>query len=317
MESFTDDRRARPEALIFSQWRARDGWPLRAFDMRAFDMRSARDRPRGSILFQTGRADFIEKYIETIAGWHDAGWSVSGFDWRGQGGSGRFLDDATIGHADSLDLLLDDLDAYVADWRARTPAPHVVIGHSMGGHLVLRWLANGGLADAAVLVAPMLGLNSGRLPDGITAAVTEAACRIGLARRPAWRDGDRPGGPRAQNLTHSAERFADELWWKAAAPELVVGPPTWGWLRAAFRSIHALMGGDALERIATPLLILGAAHDRLVDIAAIRAAAMRIPRATLIESADGAHELLRETDALRDPMLAAIAAFLDAHAPRG
>ena len=37
------------------------------------------------MLFAGGRSDFIEKYLESYAHWHRAGWDVTAFDWRGQG----------------------------------------------------------------------------------------------------------------------------------------------------------------------------------------------------------------------------------------
>jgi lysophospholipase len=67
----------------------------------------------------------------------------------------------------------------------------------------------------------------------------------------------------------------------------------------------------------TPLLLLGAAADRLVDPAAITRAAARLPNATLrMWGPESAHEILREVDSVRDAALAEIDRFLDAHAPR-
>ncbi|GAA3250374.1 hypothetical protein GCM10020258_05200 [Sphingomonas yabuuchiae] len=39
-------------------------------------------------MFQTGRADVIEKYLEVFAHLVGRGWSVTAFDWRGQGDRG-------------------------------------------------------------------------------------------------------------------------------------------------------------------------------------------------------------------------------------
>jgi lysophospholipase len=92
----------------------------------------------GSLLFAGGRGDFIEKYLEPLAHWHARGWNVVSFDWRGQGES---RGTSSAGHLDSFDpLVADDLAALIAEWR-RSPGPHVAIGHSMGGHLLLRILA--------------------------------------------------------------------------------------------------------------------------------------------------------------------------------
>lgn len=282
--------------------------------MRRFDWTNA-ESPRGSILFQAGRGDFIEKYLEAQAHWHLAGWNVSGFDWRGQGGSGRLHEDPLIGHAESLDLFLDDLDAFQREWRGAMPGPHVLIGHSMGGHMMLRLLAERKPpVQAAVLVAPMLGLNADPVPAPIARAITRLACRLGLSGRAAWKQGERPvtiGLSRQSNLTSSLERYEDEAWWKANQPELALGAPSWGWLAAAYDSIAAIDRRGVLEAVTTPILLLGADRDRLVSPRAIRQAARRLPDAGLIMSASGAHELLREIDGIRLLLLAEIDRFLD------
>ena len=75
--------RAHPKGAVFRLWTAPDGMKLRRMDWPA----AKRRKPRGSLLFANGRSDFIEKYLEACAHWHAAGWSITSFDWRGQGGS--------------------------------------------------------------------------------------------------------------------------------------------------------------------------------------------------------------------------------------
>jgi lysophospholipase len=301
------DRRAIPTDMQIDRWPAADGWPLRRF-VRA---PAAGAVPRGSILFQSGRGDFMEKYLEALDAWHQAGWHLTGFDWRGQGGSGRFLADPDIGHAASLDPLLADLAAFVPGWIASTPGPHVLIGHSMGGHLVLRLLAEARPpVAAAVLVAPMLGLAT---PPGVAEFVSNAALWLRMSERRAW-PGNSEAMHRQANLTGSPERYADEAWWKENSPELAIGTPSWGWLAAALASIDKV-NRARLEDVTTPLLILAARHDRLVSTAAIERTAARLPDAELRMFADGGHELLRDADAVRLPAMAAIDDFLAARAP--
>lgn len=310
------DRRAIPSGLRIGEWRGADGWP-----MRRFDWEPPEGKARGSILFQAGRGDFLEKYLEALAHWCSRGWRITGFDWRGQGGSGRFLSDSRVGHSPGLDPLLDDLDAFTSEWFAASPGPQVLIGHSMGGHLMLRLLAERNIRpDAAVLIGPMLGLNTGRIPVPLARAFAHFMSRIGLNERPAWREDARPTGlgiSRQPNLTSSVERYEDESWWKARHPELALEAPSWGWLAAAFDSIARLERPGMLEGVTTPILMLAAAHDRLVSPAAIRKAAKRLPDARLIMSDEGAHELLREIDAVRLPLFAEIDRFLDERAGQG
>jgi lysophospholipase len=271
------------------------------------------EKARGSLLFAGGRGDFIEKYLEAFAYWHGRGWNVTAFDWRGQGGS--------LGPGfgfESFDILIDDLAALLADWRGKNPGPHVAVAHSMGGHLLLRTLIERGPAlDAAVLVAPMIAVNSAPTPAWLAPAIASAMCRLGLGPAPMWKTppaARQPGGQRQRNLTGSRERYEDEAWWWEREPGWNLGAPSWAWMRAAFRSAAAWFTPEKLSRVRVPVLLLAAAHDRLVSIREIERASRALPRASLEIFPDAAHELLREADPIRLAALARIDAFLDAEA---
>lgn len=304
------DRRAHPAGASFTMREMADGWPLRVMTWpHATDI-----PPRGSLFFLGGRGDFIEKYLEALGHWHARGWDVASMDWRGQGGSRGGI---VAGHLDSFDPLVADLGFVIGAWLRTTPGPHVLIGHSMGGHLALRFAVEAHPPlDALVLVAPMIAINARPLPLWTARFAARLASAFGLSRVRAWSGNERPALPgvsRSRYLTGSPERYDDEIWWKAQTPGFALGPPTWGWLNAAFRSM-ARVGATALERLHMPVLLLGTERDRLVDPRAIRAAASLLPDAELLMFADAAHELLREADAVRVPALARIDAFLDARA---
>ncbi|MBY0300681.1 MULTISPECIES: alpha/beta hydrolase [Sphingomonas] len=291
------DRRRHPPGLTFTDWHAADGWALRRYDWApAPDI-----APRGPLLFLGGRGDFAEKYLEAMAHWRARGWHVTGIDWRGQGGSGRLLADPLVNHLTTLDPLLDDLAAFAA-----AVAPRVAVAHSMGAHLLLRWLAErDGTLDAAVLSSPMLGLRAGPLGTAPLALTARAACALGRGERRIW-EGD--AGNVGGRMTSCPDRQADKLWWKANVPAIASGAPSWGWMRAACASIAALDRAP-LGRVATPLLMLVSRRDPVVSPAAIARIARRLPAATLHLLPGQGHELLREGDAIRREVLARI----DAH----
>ena len=300
-----------PDAVI-GFWRAPDGWVHRRYD-----------RPgsgRGRLLFQTGRADMIEKYLETLDHFSAQGWAVTAFDWRGQGGSGR-LGDGDTGHVEDFATLVDDLGAFWRDWRTEPESgsgPQVVIGHSMGGFLTLAALAERTIdPEAAVLVAPMLGL---RNPFGASAGAAVARWFAGRGdpRRAAWKHGDTPGSARQRQrrLTHDLVRFAEQQDWRAARPDLALGPPSWHWLIQAFAATAALRADPRLGEIATPVQMLLADADRLVNPRAARVVAARLPDVEVHRfGRESAHEILREVDAVRNRALGLIDAFLDRRAP--
>ena len=225
------------------------------------------------------------------------------------------------GHVDDFAQWLADLAAFWREWRGEKAGPRVLVGHSMGGHLALRAVAEGLVRpDALVLSAPMLGFLPDRLPNALQRLAARLMCALGDPRRPAWKWSEKPGEVpegRARLLTHDAERYEDELWWRAQRPELAMGTGSWGWVRAGLDSMAALDRKGVLEPVDIPVLIVAASRDALVSTPAIRRAAARLPHAELIVfGAESRHEILREADPVRDRALAAIDDFLDRALPR-
>lgn len=271
---------------------------------------------RGSLLFAGGRGDFIEKYLEAYGYWHARGWNVAAFDWRGQGASRGHIKG---GNLESFDVLIDDLDALAADWRAARPGPHVAVAHSMGGHMLLRTLVEKKPAlEAAVLVAPMIRVNSAPLSPALAPWITQLMCLAGFGGTPMIKTPRKLIDSRARRqhiLTGSPERYADEAWWWDRQPSFNLGGPSWGWMRAAYRSSAAAFRPGLLSEVEVPVLLLGTERDRLVSPEAIREVARWLPNAELKMYPKAGHEILREADPVRLDALATIDDFLDRHAP--
>ena len=221
------DRRSIPVDASESVWHAADGHPIRRID---WPGRSG--GRRGSILFLPGRGDFYEKYLEVLEEWHRDGWRVTATDWRGQGGSGRLGGHPHTGHIEDFGDWIADLTDFWLTWRSDTQGPHVLIAHSMGGHLVMRALIERAVdPDAVVLIAPMLGMAGPPLPLAVLHAVAKAMVRIGDPLRQAWKWSEKPGEDLANRrnlLTHDSDRYEDELWWRTQRPEVLMGPGSWG-----------------------------------------------------------------------------------------
>ena len=112
-------------------------------------LRAARWAPtaagRGTVCILQGRAEFIEKYFETISDLRRRGFAVVAFDWRGQGLSGRQLANPGKGHVRSFSDYRRDLEAIRAT-RCSSPTCRSRISplaHSMGGAIALRGRARG------------------------------------------------------------------------------------------------------------------------------------------------------------------------------
>ena len=261
--------------------------------------------PRGSVVLSGGRNEPMEKYFEVIGELQARGFAVLTHDWRGQGLSDRALADRLRGHCESHEEMVADLVALLDVYQHRLPEPRIAIGHSMGGCLTLRALvdreAASGRIAGAILSAPMLGLRTRPLPP----AVVSALARLGRIAGRGERYG--PAGPGrpfdlpfdGNVLTQDRARFSRHRALIAACPDLALGGPTWGWLDAAFRGMALLARPDRLRRVGVPVIICAAQRDRVVDTAALRRAALLLPRGRLVEVPGAYHEILMETDERR------------------
>lgn len=305
-------RRAIPASARITEWTGPDGWAFRRFDWP-----SEQAVPRGRILWQGGRGDIFEKYLELFAHWHEQGWAITSLDWRGQGGSGRTTPDPHVGHIDDFAQYIGDFGAFWTQWSSEAAGPLVLMGHSMGGHLALRAMVEGATRpDAAVLVAPMMGVRS---PLG--AAWGERFARIiggiGNDARPAWKANEKPGTleTRQSLLTHDRDRYEDELWWQSADPRLLLGPPSWRWVIEAFASTRQLRRDPRLKTMTVPTLMLVAMADQLVTPRHALGVAGRLPDIRVVRfGKESAHEILREADNVRNRAIGEIDIFLSSRA---
>jgi lysophospholipase len=189
----------------------------------------------------------------------------------------------------------------------------------MGGHLLLRALVEGAARpDAAVLVAPMLGVHAiGGAWFGERLAKLMGG--VGDTARPAWRTNEKPytTATRLKLLTHDAERYSDEIWWKEQKPELATGSPSWRWVIEAFKSMRELRASPRLKTMRVPVLTLVAEKDGLVDPKAALAVAPKLPDARVVRfGKESAHEILREKDKVRNRAIGEIDLFLQARAQK-
>ena len=269
---------------------------------------------RGTVVLLPGRAEFIEKYAETLDELIADKLAVAILDWRGQGGSDRILDQRHRGHIVQVEDYLADLAALMARLdELQLPSPFVMLAHSMGGHVGLRYLHDRpGVFAGAVMTAPMFGIRLRPTPAPLARAICAAAIALGAATRyaPGQRDFDPARLVFARNrLTSCPDHHAGLVRQLTATPELALGGVTYGWLGAALRSITLTRRRGYLEAIQTPVLICQAGGERIVSNAAQLATVRRLPRGRLLRFAGARHELLQERQEIRQQVMAAFRAF--------
>ena len=273
---------------------------------------------RGTVVLLQGRAEFIEKYGETVDDLRARGFAVYALDWRGQGRSGRVLKDSRKGHVVSYEDYLSDLDLFLERLVvAQAPRPIVVLAHSMGGHIVLRHRAEHDsraapyFAAGIVLSAPMVDILMNPAERALGAVLTVAAMSVGLRNQYVPVRGPFPPPFDGNPLTRDRARYERMERLMRENPTLAIDWPTVGWLAATRRSVAILRSRGYPERVGTPVLMISAAADRVVSNVAQARLAARLPDCRLETIPDARHELLMETDDVRARVFALFDAFVD------
>jgi lysophospholipase len=260
-------------------------------------------RPRGTVVLLTGRGEFIEKYATEVVGeLLGRGYAVAAMDWRGQGLSDRPLADRGKGHIDNFTTYMADVRMFLQTIVAPdAPRPVLALCHSMGGHILMRDLAENGPGpiEAALFVSPMTGLYREAMLRSVLMVMPEVPM---VDERYLFGTGPFVLLARQFNsnfVTHDERRYRFTDDWFAADPRLSLGGPTLGWGRQAVRSMAAAQAPGYLERIDIPLLLITAGEDRLIDPRTHAPLVARMRHAEHFTIAHARHEIMMETDDIR------------------
>ena len=271
---------------------------------------------RGLCVLLHGQTEFIEKYEEVIGELRGRGFAVATFDWPGQGGSYRLLDNPLKAHIDDFSTYDQALWAFYDQVvKPISDKPPMSLAHSMGGHILLRALHDKpNVFSRAVLSAPMLRA----LTRGYPAWLARAACAFEnmIGAKDEWVWGMDARDPHlitfdTQLVTSDRARFQRAQDLAFAHPELRLAGPTWGWLEAAYRTMATVMTPAYAAAISTPILMIGAGKDRIVDVTAEREFARWLPHDQCIEFPDAEHEIMMESDPVRAEFWNAFDAFVE------
>ncbi|MFT3729903.1 MAG: alpha/beta hydrolase [Hyphomicrobium sp.] len=278
---------------------------------------ATRGPARGTVVIVQGRGEFIEKYFEVIADLRRRGFAVATFDLRGQGGSQRILSNRRKGHVVAFTEYDRDLAIFIDEIvRPTLPDPIIGLGHSLGGHILLR-----GAQDETspfsrmILLSPMIEIHDSMLGASrpLVTAYASTASMVGLATAYVRGVGDQPND---LTVFENNRLTADHVRWSRiksiieAAPDLALGGPTIGWLRAALRSCAMLSRPDYPKYVCVPMMLFGAGADRVVSTQAIEDFAVDLKSGGHILMPGSRHEILQETDAIRQRFWAAFDAYM-------
>ncbi len=293
--------------VVLAPFTARDGenlalyeWPLQALQLDEVVPL------RGVVLIVHGLGEHASRYDHVARQLLDWGFAVRAYDQRGHGESS-----GVRGGLSSEAVLLEDLAEMVDDTRLRSrhlpraageapgPLPLILLGHSLGGLVVGRFVSLGiRSVEGLVMSSPALdpGLNALQKLLLATLPAIVPNLRINNGLKPEYISHDKQvvRNYRADPLVHGkiSARLAKFI--AAAGPATVAAASTW----------------------TTPTLLIYAGADKLVNPAGSRAfaeAAAHSGSASLVTVKcfdDLYHEIFNELDVA--PVFASLKAWLDA-----
>jgi lysophospholipase len=272
---------------------------------------------RGPVVFMQGRAEFHEKYEELFVGLADRGFDVYAMDWRGQGASDRMLKNPHKGYVDDFATYLTDLEDWLATTDIGTEAPFALMGHSMGGHLALRYaMEKPHRVTALVAMAPMMDIH---MPPGMRPLSIPI---IALSRSMGWMEKYAPTQTdfnlslfsfMGNALTHDEKRFEIIKQLMRRSPEVQLGGVTVGWISAALRSMQAVRRALlTTQEVPFPARVLLAEGDRVVRSEVAAQVMTHINGLEVEMVANARHEIPQELPAVRARMWAAVDQILSA-----
>jgi alpha-beta hydrolase superfamily lysophospholipase len=239
---------------------------------------------RGTVVIVHGLGEHIGRYAHVVGHLNRWGWNVVGYDHRGHGRSG-----GAKGRLNQPDDLLRDLSAVIASARVQHDGMLVLLGHSLGGLIAARFVAEGLASAPAAWYRPIdaLVLSSPALDPGMNAAQKLLLAVLGpLAPNLAVNNGLKPDWISRDKAVVKAY-CDDPLVHDRITPRL-----------ARF----VLDGGELVLQIAplwkVPTLLIYAGSDRCVAPAGSRAFAAAAPSTVVTTREFGLmfHEIFNEPE---------------------
>jgi lysophospholipase len=245
-------------------------YPLAIFTLKTPDGKTLRvghwQAPSSSqpVVLVQGRGNYIEHFEELAQLLTEQGFNVWTFDFRGQGGSSRNGFDPMVSHVEYFDDYTKDLKVFFDQVVKEKNVP--VIALSMGAAITLRFIHDyPGYINKLIALSPMIRINTAPYPYYLSKIL--AYLMVWVGKKNDYTLGSGPYNFKDCEKDYDPVKFGDQNKWNRLCefskhyPQLMVGGPSWQWLKEAFASSEDLLEKNYVEKINIPLLVIHPEND--------------------------------------------------------
>lgn len=259
-----------------------------------------------------GHTESYIKYSELFYDLRDMGLTIYALDQRGQGFSARMLSDREKDHIDDYQRYLKDLEQFIKDVaRPRANTKVIILGHSLGGAVAAAYAEkHPSQLSGLILSSPYLGSKLGPF----AMFIIQALDFFGMGKE--YLPGKGPFSIVAfekNKETHSRVRHERKMQDYIDAPTIRLGYPTNHWMTEMEK-----MGKEIRKnarKIASPTLVLQAEKDEIADVGAQDDFCANIQNCEKVVLRGAFHEVLIETDEIRNAALTKVRSFIQSCRP--
>lgn len=253
----------------------------------------------GSVVIVHGLSEFTAKYHEFAWYLLNQGYDVFLYDQRCHGRSCRLTKRSDMIHVGAFSHYRKDLDLFVRNVvRKVTHKPLYLYAHSMGGAVAAQYLAHHPeIFSRAVLSAPMFEPFTGGVPIPVARHSLWLASFMGMGKKKFWgADEFDPDYPFERSSDESRARFQKNMGLRLSDSRYCTTPLTIRWVQQSVSLRRRLTSPRFLQKIQTPILLLSAELDGVVNPAAHKQFAENCPVCCLVVMQKAKHAMLCGTD---------------------
>lgn len=271
---------------------------------------------KASIVISHGYTESLEKYYEIIYYFLKSGYSVYGLEHRGHGRSGH------IGKIDSTQINIENFEEYVSDFKqfldeeVKTDIGNeklFLFAHSMGGAIGVDFLEQyPEYFDCVVLSAPMLQVNTGKIPEWIAKLI--AYLKVVFSFGDEYILGGSAYNPDYNfeaAATACEERYNYYYNIVNDNEEIQRGDGSYKWLKSALDVTKKITSKEEASKVKVPVLLFKAGKDNYVKENGLNMFSQYAEDCKMIFFSEAKHEMYKEEDSILQPYMKRIFEFFD------